>query len=200
MENKTLLITGFDPFGRQSINPAWLAVCRLPESIGEWRLEKLQVPTVYGRAAQLVQQRAAVLQPQAILCVGQAAGRSAVTPELIGINYQHASLPDNAGVQPQDMPIIPDGPAAIFSTLPVQAMAGAIRAAGLPGEVSYTAGSFVCNDLLYRLLYHFRGSPVRVGFVHVPLSPEQVSGQPPAQPVLPLEKSAAALAAAIGAM
>ena len=85
-------------------------------------------------AAQLVQQRAAVQQPQAILCVGQAAGRSAVTPELIGINYQHASLPDNAGVQPQDMPIIPDGPDAIFSTLPVQAMAGAIRAAGLPVE------------------------------------------------------------------
>ena len=189
-----LLITGFDPFGGASVNPAWEAVQRLPDSIGRYELIKLQSPTAFGEAARLVIARAEECRPDVIVCVGQAGGRSAVTPERIGINVRSATIADNRGIQPAGEPIVPDGPDGIFSPLPVEAMARAIREAELPGQVSNTAGTFVCNDVLYTLLHHLQGSGVRAGFILVPWLPEQGS------PSLELEKTVEALTAAVGAI
>ena len=194
---KHLLITGFDPFGGESVNPAWEAVSRLPDCLGDFRLTKLQIPTVFGLAAELVLAAAEADPPDVILCVGQAGGRAAVTPERIAINLSDAKQPDNAGNQPAELPIIPGGPDGIFSTVPVRAMADAITAAGLPGKVSNTAGTFVCNDTLYRLARHYADTPVRVGFVHVPWLPDQARDGAPS---MALGDILAALTAAIGAL
>lgn len=193
---KKLLITGFDPFGGESINPAWEAVRLLPDVIRDFELVKLEIPTVFGAAAQVVIDKAEEIHPDAIISVGQAGGRAAVTPEMVGINLRYASIPDNMGALPCDIPIAEGSPAAYFSTLPVRAMAKAICDAGLPGAVSYSAGSFVCNDVLYSLLHRFDGTAVRVGFIHVPFLPEQTADKPS----LPLEQTAAALRAAIEAI
>ena len=193
---KKLLITGFDPFGGESINPAWEAVRLLPDVIRDFELVKLEIPTVFGAAAQVVIDKAEEIHPDAIISVGQAGGRAAVTPEMVGINLRYASIPDNMGALPCDIPIAEGSPAAYFSTLPVRAMAKAICDAGLPGAVSYSAGSFVCNDVLYSLLHHFDGTEVRAGFIHVPFLPEQTADKPS----LPLDKTIAALCAAIEAI
>ena len=170
---KTLLITGFEPFGGETINPAWEAVRALPEQIGGWQLRKLQIPTVFGLAAARTLACAAECRPDAVLCIGQAGTRSAVTPEYVGINLRHARIADNLGNQPQDEPVVPGGPTAYFATVPVRAMTAAIEAQGIPAAVSYTAGTYVCNDLLYTLLHHYAETPVRAGFIHVPFLPEQ---------------------------
>ena len=186
-----LLITGFDPFGGASINPAWEAVKLLPEQIGDFEIYKLEIPTVFGLAAETVLTKADVLQPDVILCIGQAGGRAAVTPERIAVNIRDAKIRDNAGNQPVGEFVVSDGPAAYFATVPVMEMADAICAAELPGAVSNSAGAFVCNDTLYSLLHHYADTHVKVGFIHVPYLPEQGS------PSLPLKKTAAALRAAI---
>lgn len=191
---KRLLITGFDPFGGETVNPAWEAVKLLPDTIGEYMLCKLQIPTIFGKAAETVLTKAAEIHPDVILCIGQAGGRGAVTPERVGINIRYARIPDNAGNQPVERPVIPGGPDAYFATVPVKAMADAIEAAALPGAVSNTAGTFVCNDVLYTLLHHYAGTGVRAGFIHVPYLPQQ------GEPNLPLEDTVKALTAAIGAL
>lgn len=194
---KHLLITGFDPFGGEAINPSWEAVSRLPDVIGEYRLTRLQIPTVFGRAAEAVLAAAGQDRPDVILCVGQAGGRDAVTPERIAINIASAAKPDNAGNQPREEAILPGGPDGSFSTVPVGSMADAITSAGLPGRVSNTAGTFVCNDTLYRLLQHYTGTETRVGFLHVPHLPQQAQ---PGAPSMELTQIIAALTAAIGAL
>ena len=194
---KHLLITGFDPFGGENINPSWEAVSRLPDVIGGYRLTKLQIPTVFGRAADTVLAAAEADKPDAILCVGQAGGRDAVTPERIAVNMASARIADNSGNQPVEIPIIPDGPDGIFSTVPVLRMADAIAAAGLPGKISNSAGTFVCNDTLYRLLHHYTATPVRVGFIHVPFLPHQAKEGVPS---MELSDIIAALTAAIGVL
>ena len=191
---KKLLITGFDPFGGEKINPSWEAVKQLPNIIGEYELCKLEIPTVFGLAAQKVLEKAEEIHPDVILCIGQAGGRNAVTPERIGINMRDARIADNAGNQPMEARILADGADGIFSTVPVAAMVQAIQAAGLPANVSNTAGAFVCNDTLYTLLRHFAGTSVRVGFIHVPYLPEQ------GEPSLPLERIAEALTAAVSVL
>ena len=191
---KRLLITGFDPFGGANINPAWEAVKALPEQIGEFTLRKLQIPTVFGLAARQVLEAAEEFRPHVILCVGQAGGRDAITPERIGVNIRTARIPDNAGNRPQEQPVISGGPDGLFATVPVAEMAEAICDAGFPGKISNTAGTFVCNDTLYTLLHRYRHTPVRVGFIHVPYLPEQGT------PSLPLEKIVQALTAAIKAL
>ena len=194
---KHLLITGFDPFGGETVNPSWEAVSRLPDTIGNYRLTRLQIPTVFGLAARTVLAAAAADAPDVILCVGQAGGRDAVTPERVAINMASATIADNAGTIPHEEPIIPGGPDGIFSTVPVRAMADAIAAAGLPGKISNTAGTFVCNDTLYRLLHHFAGTGTRVGFIHVPHLPTQAKDGAPS---MELADITAALAAAIGVL
>ena len=170
---KKLLITGFEPFGGESINPSWEAVLRLPEVIGDCQLTKLLVPVVFGEAAEVVIRAADELCPDVILCIGQAGGRAAITPEMVGINLRHAPIPDNKGNQPTDEPIIKGGANAYFSTLPVRAIAEAVKASGMPSQVSYSAGAYVCNDLIYTLLARYDGSDTRVGFIHIPFSAEQ---------------------------
>lgn len=194
---KKLLITGFDPFGGETVNPSWEAVKDLPGEIGEYRLTKLQIPTVFEKGAAAVLSAAEALQPDVILCVGQAGGRSAITPEVIAINLQEATIADNEGNQPQNTPVVEGGPAACFATAPVRDMVAAIRASELPGALSYSAGAFVCNDTLYRLLHHYSNTQIRVGFIHVPFLPEQAREQTPS---MTLEQITAGLAAAIGAL
>lgn len=194
---KKLLITGFAPFGGESVNPSWEVVKRLPEKIGEWELTRLEVPVVYGLAGEVVLRAAEGLGPDAILCIGQAGGRRTVTPERIGINLRSTEIPDNAGNQPLDQPIIPGGPDGIFSTVPVRDMAKAICRAGFSGAVSNTAGAFVCNDLLYTLLHHYAGSYTCVGFIHVPFLPQQAKAEQPSMTIADMEK---ALITAINAM
>lgn len=170
---KKLLITGFEPFGGETVNPSREAVDRLPAEINGYALTKLLLPVVFGEAADAVLRVAQGTDYDVILCVGQAGGRQAITPELVGINLRHASIPDNKGNKPADEPILPQGNTAYFSTLPVRQMAEAISREGIPSQVSYTAGTYVCNDLLYTLLAHFQGSLTRVGFIHIPYSTEQ---------------------------
>ena len=191
---KKLLITGFDPFGGESINPSWEAVKLLPDTVGNYQLYKLQIPTVFGLAPQKVLEAARAIEPDVIISVGQAGTRDSVTPERIGINMRSARIADNAGHIPVEERIVPDGPDGLFSTLPVAAMVDAIRAANLPATISNTAGTFVCNDTLYSLLHHYQGTPVRCGFIHVPWLPEQGT------PNLTLERTVQALIAAISAL
>ena len=173
MEQKTLLITGFEPFQQGTINPSWEAVALLPETIGLWRLEKLRLPVVFGKAADLAIARAQQLCPQAILAVGQAGGRGAVTPELVAINTRDAAIPDNEGNAFQGQPVVPGGGDGYFATAPVRQMVQAAAAQGFPCKLSYTAGAYVRNDLFYRLLHQDRGTGVLVDFIHVPFLPEQ---------------------------
>ena len=188
---KKLLITGFDPFGGESINPSWEAVQTLPDIVGDFVLCKLQIPTVFDQAANCVLQQANEFGPDVILCVGQAGGRNAVTPERIAVNIRDARIVDNAGNQPQDALIIPDGPAAYFATVPVTSMVDAIQQIQLPADVSNSAGTFVCNDVLYTLLHHYANSDTKVGFIHVPYLPEQGT------PSMTLDQIVNALTAAI---
>ena len=190
---RKLLITGFDPFGKDTINPSWEAVQRLPDVVGDFVLCKLQIPTIFGKAANCVLQQAEIFQPDVILCVGQAGGRGAVTPERIAVNIRDARITDNAGEQPQDELVVPDGPAAYFSTVPVVEMADAIQKSQLPADVSNSAGTFVCNDVLYTLLHHYHGTATKVGFIHVPYLPEQGT------PSMSLTQIIDALCAAISA-
>lgn len=185
-----LLITGFDPFGGETVNPAWEAVKRLPDTIGGWTLHKLEIPTVFADASRAVIAEAQRIKPDAVICVGQAGGRAAVTPEMVGINLRYGRIADNAGCAPQDEPVVPGAPAAYFATLPVRAMAEAVSAAGIPAAVSYSAGAFVCNDVLFSVLHHFRGTDVRSGFIHVPFLPEQAK---PGVPSMPLDDIVRAL-------
>lgn len=191
---KKLLITGFDPFGGERVNPSWEAVRLLPERIGEYDLTKLQIPTEFCRASAAVLEAAKELEPDVILCVGQAGGRSGVTPEVVGINLREARIADNAGFRPENEPVVPGGPAAYFATLPVREMVEAIRNAGLPASLSYSAGAFVCNDVLYTVLHDCSGTKVRAGFVHVPFLPEQAKEGVAS---MPLEKITQALKIAI---
>ena len=194
---KHLLITGFDPFGGETVNPSWEAVSRLPDTVGDYRLTKLQIPTVFSLAARTVLAAAKDDIPDVILCIGQAGGRDAVTPERVAINMASATIADNAGITLSEEPILPGSPDGIFSTVPVARMAEAIREAGLPGKISNTAGTFVCNDTLYRLLHHFAGTATRVGFIHVPYLPQQAKD---GSPSMTLDAIIAALTAAIGAL
>ena len=194
---KKLLITGFDPFGGENINPSWEAVKELPDHIGDWQITKMEIPTVFGAAADQVIAAGEGLQPNAILCIGQAGGRAAVTPEVVAINLQEARISDNIGNQPMNIPVVKGGPAAYFATVPVREMVQSIQAASIPAALSYSAGTFVCNDVLYRLLHHFDGTDTQVGFIHVPYLPQQAKEN---QPSLPQDKIVEALKLAISVL
>ena len=175
-----ILVTGFDPFGGEKVNPAWEAVQRLPREIAGAEIIPLEIPTVFGKAPEVILNEVQRLHPDVVISVGQAAGRAAITPERIAINMESASIPDNAGFMPAEQPVVPGGPDGYFSLLPVTAMADAIKAAGLPGVVSNTAGTFVCNHVMYRLLHacHTACPGLKSGFIHVPCIPEQNISHP----------------------
>lgn len=197
MEQKTLLITGFEPFQQETINPSWEAVALLPETIGLWRLEKLRLPVVFGKAADLAIARAQQLCPQAILAVGQAGGRGAVTPELVAINTRDAAIPDNEGNAFQGQPVVPGSGDGYFATAPVRQMVQAAAAQGFPCKLSYTAGAYVCNDLFYRLLHQYRGTGVLVDFIHVPFLPEQAKNGEPSMALADMARALEALILAL---
>lgn len=197
-----LLVTAFEPFGGEAVNPAQLAVERLPDHINGAQLIKCTVPVEFDRAAQVVCAAIDAHRPDAVICVGQAGGRAAITPERVAINCDDARIPDNAGFQPVDRPAVPGGPAAYFATLPVKAMTAAIRAAGLPAALSNTAGTYVCNHLMYRVLHHLActAPAVRGGFIHVPYTDGQAAAHAPGTPGLPLEQIVRGLEAALAAV
>lgn len=175
-----LLLTAFDPFCGASINPAREALKLVADRVADVEIVKLEVPTVFGKSIAAVTAAIQQNRPDAVLCIGQAGGRYGLTPERVAINIDDASIPDNEGNQPMDAPIFEDGAPAYFSTLPIKAMVAAIREAGLPASVSNTAGTFVCNHLMYGVLYtltkHYPG--VRGGFMHVPFIPSQTLQRP----------------------
>ena len=170
-----LLLTAFDPFGGSHINPALEAVKLVPDRIGDVEIIKLEVPTVFRKSVELVAAKMAEVKPDVVLSIGQAGGRYELTPERVAINLDDARIPDNEGNQPIDSVIFEDGAPAYFSSLPIKAMVAGIREAGLPASVSNTAGTFVCNHLMYGVLYHIaKNHPgVRGGFMHVPFVPGQ---------------------------
>src|ERR1051325_3821962 len=172
------LVTGFEPFGADAINPSGDAVLRLPSRFDDLTIETRIVPTVFGRAMATLEDAIAATQPDSVLCVGLAGGRAELSLERVAINVDDARLPDNDGQQPIDRPIVATGPAGAFPGLPVKAAVAALREAGLPAIVSNTAGTFVCNHIFYGLMHLVasRRVPVRGGFLHVPYLPEQAAG------------------------
>jgi len=175
-----ILVTGFDPFGGEKINPAYEAVRRLDSGIAGAEIITMELPTVFHNSSEVLREKIEKTDPDVILCVGQAGGRYSVTPERVAINIDDARIPDNKSNQPIDEPIQPDGPAAYFSTLPVKAMVEKMRQAGVPASVSNSAGTFVCNHIMYQLLHIIeKDFPEKTGgFVHVPFIPEQVVDKP----------------------
>lgn len=178
--NPVILLTGFDPFGTDAINPSWLVARALQgQRIARHTVVAAQLPTVFGQALLRLGALHRQLQPALTVCLGQAGGRAALSIERIGINVDDARIPDNQGAQPIDTAVVPGGPAAYFASLPVKAMLRAVQRAGVACEVSQTAGTFVCNHVLYGLMHLLAREGVggmRGGFVHVPWLPEQ--GQP----------------------
>src|SRR5436190_20912899 len=143
------LVTGFEPFDGDSVNPAFEALGRLPRQIEALRLETRSLPCVFDRAIGALDDAIAVTSPDIVLCVGLAGGRAQLCLERVAINVDDARIPDNAGASPVDEPVVADGPAAYFATLPIKAMLAALRDGGIPAEVSQTAGTFVCNHVFY---------------------------------------------------
>lgn len=175
-----ILVTGFDPFGGEKVNPALEAVKLLPTEIHGAKIHWVEIPTVFYKAADVLETAIVRFQPDAVLCIGQAGGRASLTPERVAINQDDARISDNQGNQPIDTPIRLDGQAAYFSTLPIKAMVQAIKEEGLPATVSNTAGTFVCNHLMYQALYlaDKKFANMRAGFMHIPYMTEQVINKP----------------------
>jgi len=175
-----ILVTGFDPFGGEKVNPALEAVKSLPSVIHGAEIRWVEIPTVFYQSAEVLEAEIVRYQPDVVLCIGQAGGRAGLTPERVAINQDDARIPDNQGNQPIDTPIRLDGEAAYFSTLPIKAMVQAINEVGLPATVSNTAGTFVCNHLMYQALYlaDKKFPNMRAGFMHIPYMTEQVVNKP----------------------
>lgn len=193
----TILLTGFEPFGGSAVNPSLQAVQALNgRRIAGHRVVGAALPTAFGDSVRELAALLAAHRPVLVLATGQAGGRAALSMERVAINVDDARIPDNAGAQPVDVPVVPGGPAAYFSTLPIKAMRAALLAQGIPAEVSQTAGTFVCNHVFYGLMHllarpRWRG--VRGGFVHVPWLPGQ------GEPCLPLADIVAGLRTALDA-
>ncbi|MFF1608162.1 pyroglutamyl-peptidase I [Amycolatopsis sp. NPDC058278] len=190
-----VLMTGFAPFGGEPVNPSWQAV----SLVGARRddVAAVELPCEFAASLPALRRALEEHRPSLVVCAGQAGGRSEVTPERVAINLIDARIPDNAGARPVDAPVVAEGPAAYFTTLPVKACVAAIRAVGVPASVSHTAGTYVCNQVFYALMHllatEFPG--VRGGFVHVPFSPEQVAATGGAEPSLSVDRIADALEA-----
>jgi pyroglutamyl-peptidase len=196
LKMRTVLVTGFEPFDGAEINPSLEIVRNLHGTViaGHTVVGAL-LPCVFGAAIPELQRLLRVHRPALVIGVGQAGGRAAITPERVALNVDDARITDNAGAQPVDRPVVRGGPAAYFSTLPVKAIVAALRAAGLPSEVSQTAGTFVCNHVFYGLMHALRTrKDVRGGFIHVPFLPEQAQK---GQASLPLEDMVYGVALAV---
>lgn len=195
-----ILLAAFDPFGGEAVNPALEAVKQVKDSIEGCSVIKLEIPTVFHRSRKVLREKIKETKPDIILVVGQAGGRPGISIERVGINLDDARIPDNQGNQPVDECIVPGGPAAYFSNLPIKAMVAAIRRVGIPAEVSNSAGTFVCNHILYGLLHqiHSENLKARGGFIHVPYIPAQVTDKK-GQPSMGLRDITTAIEAALKA-
>ena len=195
-----VLITGFDPFGGEKINPAWEAVKGIKDTIEGAKIIKLEIPTVFNKSIEKVKEAMELEKPDIVLCIGQAGGRYDITIERVAINVDDARIEDNEGNQPIDIPVFEDGENAYFSNLPIKAMVEEIKGQGIPASISNSAGTFVCNHIMYGVLYHINKTykNMRGGFIHVPFINEQVLDKKN-QPYMPVEHISKALEAAIKA-
>jgi pyroglutamyl-peptidase len=193
---KTILVTGFEPFGGESINPSGEIARQLHGTvIGGHRVMGALLPCVFGAATAELKKQIRAAKPVLVICVGQAGGRAEITPERVAINVDDARIADNAGRQPVDRPVVRGGPAAHWSTLPIKAIVAELRKQAIPAAVSQTAGTFVCNHVFYGLMHELRRQKkVRGGFIHVPFLPEQAKA---GRPSLPLATMTAAIEAAV---
>ena len=175
-----ILITGFDPFGGENINPALEAVKKLPDTILGQEVIKIEIPTVFRKSLEKIEENIEKHNPDVVISVGQAGGRFGVTPERVAINMDDARIKDNEGNQPIDISIYEDGQAAYFSNLPIKAMVKEMTDNGIPASVSNSAGTFVCNHVMYGILYLVdkKYPNIRGGFIHVPYIPSQVTTKP----------------------
>lgn len=196
----TVLLTGFEPFGDDPGNPSWEAVRPLHRRrVAGHRIVALRLPVEFDASLRVLRGAIRETRPALVLCTGLAGGRAQLSLERVAINIDDARIPDNAGRQPVDAPIAQGGPAAYFSTLPLKAMLLALREAGIPAEVSQSAGTYVCNHVFYGLMHALRARPgVRAGFIHVPYSPAQATHHPGA-PSMPVETMTEALRVALRA-
>jgi len=172
-----ILVTGFEPFGGETINPSWEVVKQLEGLIiDDCRVVTRQLPCVFGESLTVLNAAIDELNPAVVIAVGQAGGRVDITVERVGINVDDARIPDNRGQHPIDVAIVPDGPAAWFSSLPIKAMVAAMREKGIPASVSQTAGTFVCNHVMYGVLHKIgENAEMKGGFIHIPYLPEQAA-------------------------
>lgn len=175
-----ILITGFDPFGGESINPALEAVKKLPDNILGAEIVKLEIPTVFKKSLEKIEENIIKHKPDVVISIGQAGGRFEITPERVAINIDDARIPDNESQQPIDIPIFEDGENAYFTTLPIKAMIEEMKKGEIPCSVSNTAGTFVCNHVMYGILYMINKKypNIKGGFIHVPYVPSQVLNKP----------------------
>jgi len=189
-----ILVTGFEPFGGEAINPSWEAVRRLNGNTGDVRIERLLTPTTYAESIGTVTKAIDRLRPAAVVMVGKAGGRAELSIERVAVNLDDAQAPDNAAVLREDAPIVSQGPTAYLATLSIKQVVAGLCNAGFPAAVSNTAGLFVCNHLFYGVLHHIvtHNLDMQAGFVHVPFLPEQVVGKP-GTPSMSLETIVAGL-------
>ena len=183
MTASTVLLTGFEPFGGEAMNPSWEIARAIDGWVCEGRVVRVALlPCVFGDALAKLDEAIAAHRPELVICLGQAGGRAEISIERVAVNIDDARIPDNLGRQPIDAAIVADGPAAYFSTLPIKALARDLRDAGIAAAVSNTAGTFVCNHVFYALMHRLATSQAlaqaRGGFVHVPYTQEQVTGRP----------------------
>ena len=190
-----VLVTGFDPFGGESVNPAYEAVKLLPDTIAGADIVKVEIPTVFSKSAAAVDKAIQEHNPDIVINVGQAGGRSCVTPEFVAINRADARIPDNAGEQPCDAKLQEEGAPAYYATIPVKAMVQNVRDHGIPCHVSYTAGTYVCNAVMYNVLHMAatKYTNIKAGFIHVPFAAQQVVSKPNGTPFMSLEMIAKTL-------
>lgn len=196
-----ILVTGFDPFGGEKVNPAYEAVKLLPDTIAGAEIIKLEIPTVFSKSGPAVEAGIREYNPDVVINVGQAGGRSAIAIEKVGINLAEARIPDNEGELPMDEPLQKGGPTAYFATIPVKSIVKNICDHGIPCYISYTAGSYVCNCVMYNVLHMTatKYPDIRAGFIHVPFASEQAVSKPNGTPSMALETIAKALEYAIEA-
>lgn len=193
-----VIITGFEPFGGEIVNPALEAVMKIENKLDHIEVIKAKLPVVFHQSISVLKQLINTHKPNVVICVGQAGGRTSITLERVGINVDDARIPDNYGNTPVDQKINPDGPDAYFSSLPIKAIVSAINESGIPASVSNTAGTYVCNHILYGLcdLIASNSLDIKGGFMHVPFAPEQVVKNP-GQPSMSIENIISALETAI---
>lgn len=180
---KKLLLTGFDPFAHYNVNPSWEAVKALPDVTGSFSVHKLLLPNIYGTAGRLLLEEAKRIKPDVILMTGMDSGSTRLHIDAVAVNLRDALLEDNKGAKPWGEPVIPGAPAAYFATIPVHQMVKQLQSAGCRVHLGYSTGGYVCNDIFYTALHHFNGTPVKTGFVHVPLLPQMVWDESKAMPL-----------------